>query len=81
MQLAATTNSVAMMDHAFQPAPNATVAMTVETDLTKSTALPVGQENSSAQQGSALTKIESAIDMLIAEMEVTKRIAVSLMKN
>lgn len=78
MQLVATTNSDAMMEHAFHRVSNAIVVMIAEMDLTKSTALFVARVNSSAQQASALTKIENAIDILTAGMQVMKLIVVSI---
>ena len=73
MQLAAMMNSVVKMEHAFQLASDAIAAMNAEIDQMRKIAV-VDQENSFAQQGSASSNQEDAIDMLIVEMEVMKTI-------
>ena len=71
MQLAAMMNSVVKMEHASLLASDAIAAMNAEIDQMRKTAV-VDQENSFAQQESASSNQEDAIDMLIVEMEVMK---------
>lgn len=74
-------NSSVKMEHAFRAQENATVDLTVPTDLMKLTVSLAEQMNSNVAQESASMREEGVIVTLTAEMEATKIIAVSEILN